>query len=126
MGRVLKDGYLASLLSGKLVAETLVYIGKDKQSLHDNYDQAINSIRYDNYFGMGLFRLNAILSLRGIFNRFLIASAKIEKEQHQNSGPLIIAIRALMTGDLSYKWITVLFVQGVFKRILTPWKFFRK
>jgi len=126
LGRVLKDGYLASLLSGKLVAETLIYIGKDRHSLHDNYYKAIKRIRNDNHVGIGLFKLNTILSRSSFFNRFLIRSANIEKEKHQNSGPLIVALRALMTGDLPYKWITVLFIQGILKRILTPWKFLNK
>ncbi|KJS80073.1 MAG: hypothetical protein JM58_19085 [Peptococcaceae bacterium BICA1-8] len=125
-GRVLKDGYQASLLSAKLVADNIVYTGTDKESLHRNYFLHVDRLRLDNKIGMMLFNANNRLNQNKIFNRYFVKSAQIEIGKNEYGGSLHSAIRALMTGELPYRWIAFLFFIGLFRRLLTPWQFFKK
>ncbi|MEW6624052.1 MAG: hypothetical protein AB1420_13140 [Bacillota bacterium] len=122
-GRVLKDGYLASLLSAKLAAETIIYIGRDKQSLYKNYFLPISKLKNDNKAGMALFKINTLLNHTSCFSKFFIKSAHLEAKHHKCSGPIHQGVKSLMTGDLPYKWIAALFVVGLLRRLSTPWEF---
>ncbi len=110
-GRVLKDGYFAALYGAHLAAWTLVYRGTDRASLLRHYERPLRSFVGDNRVGMKLFRWNAALSSRSRVPELLIGLAR--REGGGRGGFLHAALRGLVTGELSYRWIAALFALGL-------------
>lgn len=116
-GRVLKDGYLAALRGAHLAAETIVYYGWRRQDFARHYHGPLKGLRLDNSAGMGLFRLNLRLSRFSWFNRLIISAGNHEGAVCSHGGPVHAAIRAITTGELSYRWIWGLFVLGILRYV---------
>lgn len=111
-GRILKDGYFAAFLGAQLAAETLLYLGSDRQSLSKGYHDRLKHFSKDNICGRYLFNLNNWLNQQDWFSKLFMAAAKAEGREKQGAY-IHAAIRALATGELSYRLITLLFVLGL-------------
>ncbi|MDR7402959.1 MAG: hypothetical protein QN155_12105 [Armatimonadota bacterium] len=112
-GRVLKDGYYAAFLQGRLAAEALVYHGTGRASLARHYHRPLRRFLLDNRVGMALYRANRWLENKSWFGRFLISAAGEESRRNPYGGPVHGAIRALASGELNYRLILALFVHGL-------------
>ncbi|KKM12523.1 hypothetical protein SY88_03040 [Clostridiales bacterium PH28_bin88] len=111
-GRVLKDGYFAAFLGAYLAANTIVYRGATREAFARYYHHPLKSFELDNRFGMGLFTANSYLQRRLWFANLLIQAARNEKIRHRYGGWLHGAIRALASGELTYRLILLLFITG--------------
>ncbi|MDO8586115.1 MAG: hypothetical protein Q7T82_03660 [Armatimonadota bacterium] len=112
-GRVLKDGYFAALLGAELAAETMINYGCSSEAFAQHYHGKLASFGPDNRVGIGLFRLNSRLTRRDIFNRALVRAMDYEREKNPYGGLLHAAFRALSTGDISYRTISMMFGLGL-------------
>ncbi|MHB1419169.1 MAG: hypothetical protein ACYCX4_06195, partial [Bacillota bacterium] len=112
-GRTLKDGYFAAFLGARLAAFSIFYHGATKQSLKRYYHKPLKHFPWDNRVGMLLFRLNIRLIQTGWFSRLMITTAQSEEEKSLMGRLIHGGIRALVTGELSYRWIAGLFVLGI-------------
>lgn len=119
-GRVLKDGYFAALDGADLAANVLVGGGLGEANLKANYEGRLNRGLSDNTAGIALFKLNARINRTGWFQKLLVAASASEKEEDPCGGPIHTAIRAINTGELSYRWIWALFLWG-FARYAARW-----
>lgn len=115
-GRVLKDGYFAALLGADLAAHTAIEHGCSEEAFALHYHPGLRHFETDNRVGMGLFTLNNFLARSGAFNRAIIDVLEVESAHQPYGGLAHAAFRALSTGELSYRWITLLFIGG-----LTSW-----
>lgn len=119
-GRVLKDGYFASFLGSQLVAHTLFYYGSRASDFKKYYHRPLKKFSVDNRFGMWLFNLNLWLGQFSWFRKLLLTVGKLEGEKTATGGFMHSATRALATGDLSYRLITLFYVLGFFKAFTGP------
>ncbi|MHB1126673.1 MAG: hypothetical protein ACYC2T_06895 [Bacillota bacterium] len=125
-GRVLKDGYFAAFLGARLAAATILHHGANKESLKRFYHHPLKYFPSDNRVGMLLFHLNIKLIQKGWFSRLMINAAQSEEEKSMMGRLVHGGIRALVTGELSYRWIAALFVLGLIGYILLhPWQALR-
>ncbi|WP_366921838.1 hypothetical protein MFMK1_002255 [Metallumcola ferriviriculae] len=113
-GRILKDGYFAAFLGARLAAETLIYYGSDKRSLKKGYHKRLKHFPKDNLFGRHLFNINKRLQNQKWFSRYFIAAARSETDTEDGSW-VHGALRALSTGELTYRAIAVFFTLGLIR-----------
>lgn len=119
-GRVLKDGYFASFFSSQLVAHTLFYHGSQASDFRKHYHRPLKKFLLDNRFGMWLFNINLWLGQFSWFRKLLLAVGQLEGEKNPTGGFMHSATRALATGDLSYRLITLFYILGFFKAFTGP------
>lgn len=110
-GRVLKDGYFAAFLGAHLAAWTLVTQGATREAFARYYHRPLRQFNLDNKVGMAIFELDRRLSMTHWFPKAFMKAAAVETSK--GGGPIEAAIRALATGELSYKMITSLILWGV-------------
>lgn len=128
-GRVLKDGYFASFLGSHLVAHTLFYHGSQASDFKKYYHRPLRKFLWDNRFGMWLFNLNLWLGQFSWFRKLLLAVGQLERKREPGGGFMHSATRALATGDLNYRLITLFYILGFFKAFSSPrelWRLFRR
>lgn len=116
-GRVLKDGYLAALRGAHLAAETIIYHGSSRKAFARHYHGPLKGLRLDNAAGMGLFWLNMRLTRLSWFSRLVVSAGQGEGAVFSFGGPVHAAVRAITTGELSYRWIWGLFVLGILRHV---------
>ncbi len=112
-GRVLKDGYFAAFLEGALAAQTLIYHGSDKTALRKQYHMPLQVFDLDNSFGMLLFKLNCRIQGNGIISRLLVKAAHREGHGNPYGGWVHGGIRALASGEMTYRLISLCFIFGL-------------
>lgn len=112
-GRVLKDGYYSAFLGAHLAAWTMAHVGVAREDMEKHYLPPLKRFTADNRIGMLLFYLNRYLATTGWFPRLLIAAARSESEVSRYGSAVHAGIRALATGELTYKSILCLFVTGL-------------
>jgi len=135
--RVLKDGYSACMVGSTLAARCLVNYGASAKSLARHYHIPLArafSAR-DNQRGMALFYLNERLASRGRrarraeggslvypefsrgseggFPALLMEAANAEQQKHPYGGLVHAALRALLTGEISYTALAPMLVAGL-------------
>lgn len=116
-GRVLKDGYFASLYGAQLLAATLVERGTAAGILRRHYAGPLRAFVSDNRVGMGLYHLNQRLERKEWFCRLLLQAGIAESAALPFGGAIHAAIRALVTGELSYRWIAALLWTGLLRHL---------
>ena len=116
-GRALKDGYFASLQSADLAAKTILLHGTSQAAFRENYLKPLRKLATDNRVGMWLFWLDQRIA-KGRVGTRLLASALRETRKCKYGGLVTAAFRALFSGELSYKWISGLFMAGVTMDVL--------
>ncbi|NLC77333.1 MAG: hypothetical protein GX750_06900 [Clostridia bacterium] len=119
-GRVLKDGYFASFWEAQLVAHTLFYHGAQASDFRRYYHRPLRKFLLDNRFGMWLFKINLRLGQFPWFRKLLLAVGQLEEERNPAGSFMHSATRALATGDLSYRLITLFYVLGFCKAFIRP------
>ncbi|GAW91452.1 putative geranylgeranyl reductase [Calderihabitans maritimus] len=117
-GRVLKDGYFAAFYGARLAAETLIYHGASRKAFARYYHRPLKEFVMDNRVGMKLFYLNNFIGRQEWFGRLFIAASEWEREKTDYGSYLHAAIRALCTGELSYRLIGLLLIAGLMKFIV--------
>ncbi len=115
-GRVLKDGYFASMVGAGLAARCLAFHGSSRKALARHYHAPLAGLfsPADNRAGMALFYFNEIFSRRRWFAPAFIEAARGEERRHPYGGLLHLGLRALFTGEISYRFVGLLFIAGVF------------
>lgn len=119
-GRVLKDGYFASFLESHLVARTIFYQGATAANFKKYYHKHLKKFTLDNHFGMSLFKFNLWLGKFPLFRKILLAVGQAEQKRDPSGSFMHSSIRALTTGDLSYRLITFFFVMGFLNLFTRP------
>ncbi|MCL4440538.1 MAG: hypothetical protein M1609_08100, partial [Firmicutes bacterium] len=114
-GRVLKDGYYAAFVQGRLAAETLIYHGASRSAWERHFHRPLKKFLLDNRVGHGLFRLNRRLQSFPWFSRFLIHAMREEGRDNPYGGCLQGGIRALASGELNYRLIFLLLLAGMLR-----------
>lgn len=117
-GRVLKDGYYSAFLGAHLAAWTMAYVGVAHEDMERHYLPPLKRFEVDNRIGMALFYLNRWLALTGWFPKVLIGAARSERRMGRYGSAVHAGIRALATGELTYKMILCLFVCGILRYAL--------
>jgi len=117
-GRALKDGYFAALQSADLAARTILLHGCSEAAFRRHYFRPLRKLKLDNQVGMQLYRLNDKVTSR-ISGYLLLKSALRETSREKYGGLTTGALRALFSGELSYKAISALFVAGIGVHLLT-------
>jgi 2-polyprenyl-6-methoxyphenol hydroxylase-like FAD-dependent oxidoreductase len=119
-GRVLKDGYFAALVGADLAANCLINYGASAAALARHYHRPLrHHFGKDNAVGMFLFRMNDRLGRRAWFGRWFMTAAQAEEAGDPRGGPLHAAVRAILTGELSYAAIGLLIVAGLLRFAVT-------
>lgn len=117
-GRVLKDGYFAAMLGADLAARCLVTHGASRDALARHYHRPLRRLfTWDNAVGMGLFRLNARIGEAAWFERMLTEAARAQSDSRYG-GLIHAGLRALFTGELSYRLIGALICAGLLQHYL--------
>lgn len=119
-GRVLKDGYFASFRAAQLVAHTLFYHGWQAADFERYYHRPLKKFLVGNRFGMWLFKLNMRLGEYPWFRKLLLAIGNLEAAKNPYGGFVHSATRALATGDLNYRLISLFYVLGFLKAFASP------
>lgn len=116
-GRALKDGYFAALQNADLAAQTILINGFTEAAFRRYYYKPVRKLAFDNWVGMNLFRLNQ-RTAKGFIGNMIMKSALREMREEEHGGFTTAALRALLSGELSYKIIFALFVAGIGAHIL--------
>ncbi|MBF0500448.1 MAG: hypothetical protein HQM09_09965 [Candidatus Riflebacteria bacterium] len=116
-GRALKDGYFAALRSADLAARALICHGPSEASFHQNYFKPVSKLSFDNQIGMMLYNLDQRF-VNGPVGKLLFGTAHAELRRDAYGGLVTAALRALFTGELSYKMILALFASGIGSHLL--------
>jgi hypothetical protein len=121
-GRVLKDGYFASFLEAHLAAKTIFYHGSTGAHFAKHYHAFLKKFSLDNHFGMGLFRINLWLGQFPWFRKLFLAVGRLEEAKNPHGGFFHSSVRALATGELNYRLITLFFILGIFRALAQPFR----
>jgi len=115
-GRVLKDGYFASMVGASLAARTLAFWGSSAKALAGHYHAPLARAfpPYDNRAGMALFYLNERLSRRRWFPPLFLEAARAEEDRNPYGGLVHAGLRSLLTGAISYRTGGLIFLAGLF------------
>lgn len=117
-GRVLKDGYLSALRGAHFAANTIIYYGVSEKAFKKYYHDKLKQYEFDSRIGIALFKLNNRAKQVDFFSKFFVQEG-ISEQQKDEYGSLIHAgVRAIVTGELSYKIIGLLFFFGLIKHFL--------
>lgn len=111
-GRALKDGYFAALQSADLAARTLLFHGPSAAAFRRHYLAPLKLLSLDNRIGIWLYHLDQML-INGRIGKLVMDGAAAEARRDRYGGLITAALRALFTGELSYKLIAGLFVSGL-------------
>ncbi|MEK6645072.1 MAG: hypothetical protein AABY84_00145 [Candidatus Firestonebacteria bacterium] len=117
-GRILKDGYFAALMGAYYAANTIIHHGISKKAFEKHYHNKLKHFEFDNRIGMLLFDSNRRLKILPLSSK-LFLQAGIFEEKSGYAGFIHAGIRAIITGELSYKIITSFFIFGWLKYLLT-------
>lgn len=113
MGRVLKDGYFHAAKQAYYAAWTIMYKGALKKSFDGFYYKNLEQQLPDNRTGMMLFALNRFLKNNLFFSKLFVKIIKSEKNKNPTKRYFSTAIKGLITGEISYKTVFVLFAAGI-------------
>lgn len=112
-GRVLKDGYFASFLGSRLAAATMVYHGFGRKDFARFYYAPLRGFVPDNRIGMHMFNLNNRLNRYPWYQQLFLAAARDECRLDRYGEYIHSGLRALATGELSYRLTAGLFAAGI-------------
>jgi len=107
-GRALKDGYFVALHTADLAARTILCYGPSAVAFQRHYLQPLRKLEFDNRVGMLLYDLDQ-KTINGFIGVLLFNGARLEIRRERYGGFLAGALRALFSGELSYKIIAGFF-----------------
>ena len=117
-GRALKDGYFAALHSAWLAARALLCHGASEKVLREKYQVPLRRLFIDNQVGMALYYLDQ-WAVNSPVGRLMVDAARRELQEDPYGGMVVAALRALFTGELSYRMLFALFIGGLAQGLLT-------
>lgn len=119
-GRALKDGYFACMLGASLAAECLAFWGSSQRALARHYHAPLahHFPPADNRAALALFSLNERFSQGKRFPPILMEAARAEEQRHPYGSLLHIGLRALFTGEISYRRLGLIFAAGLAQHYL--------